>query len=529
MSQQRVQPQHDILRNLMQSMESDNLADQELDERLKSFGLDPTVVVSKGLAAVERIKAMLPATKESKAQRSATKQTRQWSHPSVVTLLRAQGADANADAVNIVKSMARQVVLDAYTAGWSGPPFNLIDLAQMRDIEVVPNEVVLDARIIPVDPQRFLIEYNPFQSETRINFSIAHEIGHTLFPDCRDFIRNREAQPERDSWELEFLCNVAAAEILLPYALFSADAVSAPMTIDGITELAKKYKASLESVLLRFIDVIEAPATMAIARFTDDPESRLIVDYSKATVSSKTILQRGFIIPHGSKAYECVRAGWTAHGLETWPEGGGKEFRVFAIGLGSLRRHQTQRVGLFLIPDTESATEEHLIHTVSGDATEPRGSGRKIIAQIVNTSAAMGSGFGKSLGARYPRTKEELKLWKKEGEGFGLGAMRMVDLGNDIYVAQMVAQEGLYPKGNTIPLRYSSLRLCIKQLAAAAEAMNASVHMPYIGAGLAGGNWDIIKGVILEELVLKGIDVTVYRLPGKSIPKPPIPPVGLFD
>lgn len=508
----------------MSSMEMDNISDEELDGRLESLGYDPKAVVSKGLAAVERIKAMLPKTAVGPPRSLA----RHWSHPSVVALLKSQGADASEDAVGIVKSMARQIVLNAYTDGWSGPPFNLIDLAQMRGIEVAPNEGVLDARIIPVEPQRFLIEYNPFQSETRINFSIAHEIGHTLFPDCRDFIRNRETQPERDSWELEFLCNVAAAEILLPYALFSADAANISMSIDGITELSKKYKASLESVLLRFIDVIEAPGTMAIARFTDDPEPNLVVDYSKATTLSKVLLPRGFTIPHGTKAYECTKAGWTAHGIETWPGKGGKEFRVFAIGLGSLRRHQTQRVGLFVIPETQNVTEEHLIHAVAGDAREPRGSGRKIIAQIVNTSAATGSGFGKSLSARYPRADEELKMWKKEGDGFGLGAMRLVDVGDDIYIAQMVAQEGIFPKGNTIPLKYPSLLLCIKQLADTAKAMNASVHMPFIGAGMAGGNWDIIKGMILEELVLKGIDVTVYRLPGKSTPKPPAPPAGLF-
>lgn len=146
---------------------------------------------------------------------------RKWQHESVKALFETKGVAEGEDAIPLIKSMARELVLEAYNCGWSGPPFNLVDLAEMRGMEVVPNELVIDARIVPREDGTYRIEYNPFQSEARINFSIAHEIGHTLFPDCKKLIRNREQQPEKDSWELEFLCNVAAAEILLPYALFA--------------------------------------------------------------------------------------------------------------------------------------------------------------------------------------------------------------------------------------------------------------------------------------------------------------------
>ncbi|MGB8168934.1 MAG: hypothetical protein WCF18_15660, partial [Chthoniobacteraceae bacterium] len=91
--------------------------------------------------------------------------------------------------------MAREFVLEAYTRGWSGPPFNLVDLASIRGIEVIPNELVVDARIVPLENGSYRIEYNPFQSEARINFSIAHELGHTFFPDCGNLVRNREQKP----------------------------------------------------------------------------------------------------------------------------------------------------------------------------------------------------------------------------------------------------------------------------------------------------------------------------------------------
>jgi hypothetical protein len=41
----------------------------------------------------------------------------------------------------------------------------------------------------------------------------------------------------------------------------------------------------------------------------------------------------------------------------------------------------------------------------------------------------------------------------------------------------------------------------------------ASVHMPRIGSGQAGGNWDIIEELVDHHLCAQGIRVTVYDLP----------------
>jgi hypothetical protein len=50
-------------------------------------------------------------------------------------------------------------------------------------------------------------------------------------------------------------------------------------------------------------------------------------------------------------------------------------------------------------------------------------------------------------------------------------------------------------------------------VAAFARQQGASVHMPRIGAGLAGGKWDVISQIVEDELTAKGIPVTVYDLP----------------
>lgn len=44
----------------------------------------------------------------------------------------------------------------------------------------------------------------------------------------------------------------------------------------------------------------------------------------------------------------------------------------------------------------------------------------------------------------------------------------------------------------------------------AAASAGATVHMPRIGAGLAGGKWDVAEDIIAKRVCQKGIRVFVY-------------------
>jgi len=52
---------------------------------------------------------------------------------------------------------------------------------------------------------------------------------------------------------------------------------------------------------------------------------------------------------------------------------------------------------------------------------------------------------------------------------------------------------------------YDAIRKCMKALKKDFAGM--SIGLPFIGAGLAGGNWELISNIIEEEL--KGEDVTI--------------------
>ena len=459
---------------------------------------------------------------------SKTTMKTNWKHKSVRRLIDEHRYSYGNDPIEIIKALSRELIFKAFTKEWTGPPYDIIALAKMLDFEVMPSDLVPDARISPRPQGKFLIEYNPQQYPTRINFSLAHEIGHTLFSDCAETVRNRSKGIEEGSWELEFLCNVAAAEILLPYAKFSKDANKVALTLDNLLVLAKQYKASAESVFIRFCEVVEKPCMIMLARF--DKNGDLKLDYAvKSDSSTLNDLAPGYIIPKTSKAYECIKAGWTEHNLENWDIFNGKKHAVSAVGLSPIRKQNEPRVGIFIVPEEHQKYTERGIKTVKGDATEPRGGGKKIIAQIVNTVAGVGQGFGRAMAKKYPISRRSLEEWKGNKSEFKLGESNLVQLTEDIYAFQMVAQQGIFPKYGEIPLKYSSLHKCLIDLVEAANHLNATVHMPLIGAGQAKGDWEIIEGMIFQELIKKDIEVTVYILPNAKEDKTQNHTVGLFD
>lgn len=76
----------------------------------------------------------------------------------------------------------------------------------------------------------------------------------------------------------------------------------------------------------------------------------------------------------------------------------------------------------------------------------------------------------------------------------------------------MIAQHGIRSVRGVPPIRYEALAECLTLVARKADELNASVHMPRIGCGLAGGEWDRIEPITLSSLCERGVLVTVYDL-----------------
>jgi O-acetyl-ADP-ribose deacetylase (regulator of RNase III) len=157
------------------------------------------------------------------------------------------------------------------------------------------------------------------------------------------------------------------------------------------------------------------------------------------------------------------------------------------------------------------------IHYKTGDATRPEGDGAKIICHVCNDIGGWGRGFVTALSARWRMPEKQFRGWHGGAATHGpfeLGAVQFVPVEQDITVANMIGQHGIH-RGvdGSPPVRYEAIRAALAQVAEFANEHQASVHMPRIGAGLAGGDWRVIEGIIVEELCNRAVSVTVYDLP----------------
>ncbi|MCX4956761.1 macro domain-containing protein [Streptomyces virginiae] len=149
---------------------------------------------------------------------------------------------------------------------------------------------------------------------------------------------------------------------------------------------------------------------------------------------------------------------------------------------------------------------------IAGDATNPQTKGPKVIAHICNDLGGWGKGFVLAVSRRWPEPEREYRRWHRDraGNDFALGAVQFIHVRADIWVANMVAQRGMRTGSGGPPIRYEALERCLDSVAEHALAHNASVHMPRIGCGLAGGKWERIEPVIHKTLGARDIATTVY-------------------
>lgn len=150
---------------------------------------------------------------------------------------------------------------------------------------------------------------------------------------------------------------------------------------------------------------------------------------------------------------------------------------------------------------------------VRGDATTPSVKGVKLIAHVCNDIGGWGKGFVLALSRRWPEPEAAYRAWHRgrASNDFGLGAAQFVQVGRYLWVANLVGQRGVRRGSKGVPVRYEAIDEALGRLADKAVELGASVHMPRIGCGLAGGTWDRVEPLVVERLVRRGIEVWVYE------------------
>ncbi|GAX49026.1 macro domain-containing protein [Streptomyces olivochromogenes] len=149
---------------------------------------------------------------------------------------------------------------------------------------------------------------------------------------------------------------------------------------------------------------------------------------------------------------------------------------------------------------------------VRGDATAPSVKGVKLIAHVCNDIGGWGKGFVLALSRRWPEPEAAYRAWHRDRahNDFGLGATQFVQVEKYVWVANLIGQRGIRTGSKGVPVRYEAIDTGLAHLATKAAELDASVHMPRIGCGLAGGNWSRVEPLIMRRLVERGVAVTVY-------------------
>ncbi|EBF5196996.1 macro domain-containing protein [Listeria monocytogenes] len=147
---------------------------------------------------------------------------------------------------------------------------------------------------------------------------------------------------------------------------------------------------------------------------------------------------------------------------------------------------------------------------LKGDATNPMAKGNTIIAHICNDVDGWGKGFVLAISRKWKEPEKAYRKWYKDRNDFKLGEVQLIPVTDYISICNMIGQKGTKTGSKGAPIRYEAVESCLEKLSEIAKEQQASIHMPRIGCGLAGGKWEIIEPIIRKTLIANDIEVYIY-------------------
>jgi O-acetyl-ADP-ribose deacetylase (regulator of RNase III) len=288
-------------------------------------------------------------------------------------------------------------------------------------------------------------------------------------------------------------------------------------------ELRKQFDVSSEAIFLRVVRLTDQPCAMFVASRdeSEGSDGSYQIDYALGSRAWAGEPPKGLTLPAESVVSECTAIGYTAKRDEEWAGVTGK-LHVECVGIPPYPVRRYPRVVGLATARTKGGAAINKIVNLKGDATDPRGDGPRIVAHVVNDKTpTWGAGFALAVRRKWPAAQEDFQHWaRSDPRNLALGNTHRFHVQSEISVFHMVGQHGYGPSAKP-RIRYQALHRCLTQLADAAHSGRASVHMPRIGCGEAGGDWGIVSELIDEALCKQGVTVTVYDLPGSTPPTHP--------
>lgn len=128
-----------------------------------------------------------------------------------------------------------------------------------------------------------------------------------------------------------------------------------------------------------------------------------------------------------------------------------------------------------------------------------------VIVHGCNCFCAMNSGIAPQIKKKFPEAFE-VDCNTKKGDREKLGTISFTHNTNPVVVNAYTQYEFGTDKRNC---DYNALRSCMQEIRI--QFKGKKIGMPKIGAGLAGGDWNIIRKIIDEELGEEDITIVEWK------------------
>lgn len=212
---------------------------------------------------------------------------RRYSNPDVVALIRETGCLVDPRSAVLTQARKLNQLFREFEATGVAPLERLRYVASLVGLDLAPMTVE-QGKDEPRDAvlllngnshgKRGQILFNPHRPAGRILFSIAHEVGHTFFPNTSGGARFRELceSDSREANELERLCDLAASELLMPIEEFQNEA--GEYSLRSVARLMQRFGSSFEPTVYRLATAHPGLAAAGLLKFRLKKEEQRIVD-----------------------------------------------------------------------------------------------------------------------------------------------------------------------------------------------------------------------------------------------------------
>lgn len=196
--------------------------------------------------------------------------------------------------------------------GVPGPPFDL-DCVQIRSAANIKSVTYLPK--LPVHGRvswqdgSYVIEISSVLGAERRAFTLGHEVGHVILvaDDLRSQVDGLAATrcPIGDCDEEEYLCDVVAAELLMPAGEFRKQLYAYGPSVRSILVLAAAFGTSLSATARRFAELSPWKCHIGLWRAAGSGSVAFEVGFRSRGV--RLAIPRGFVAPSKSAVTHAVK------------------------------------------------------------------------------------------------------------------------------------------------------------------------------------------------------------------------------